>query len=267
LADVRAPARPTNSLRSRGQQPRGSHRRRSPRTNAAGRTALVAVNSVSPSRYRAASVLPGELDSRVQTRERGATGVWSGWSARPLAARRRRPGRATGGRRTGGPTNSAARRPSPRSPSNRCRRIGRAPPSSSRRARSAAASGSRTPPRPQAPRSPTTTTASPPPPVARAADVADEIASGHPHRISTTEAVRGCAPASPSGPRPWTMPSRYSTRCRPCSPSRALGRTLRHARASPRAQDCAKISRPCAHRSSPGLFVLTLAPKFPLQAI
>ena len=49
----------------------------------------------------------------------------------PLAARRRRPGRATGGRRTGGPTNSAARRPSPRSPSNRCRRIGRAPPSSS----------------------------------------------------------------------------------------------------------------------------------------
>ena len=35
----------------------------------------------------------------------------------PLAARRRRPGRATGGRRTGGPTNSAARRPSPRSPS------------------------------------------------------------------------------------------------------------------------------------------------------
>jgi hypothetical protein len=51
---VRAPARPTNSLRSRGQQPRGSHRRRSPRTNAAGRTALVAVNSVSPSRYRAA---------------------------------------------------------------------------------------------------------------------------------------------------------------------------------------------------------------------
>jgi hypothetical protein len=57
--------------------------------------------------------MPGELDSRVQTRERGATGVWSGWSARPLAARRRRPGRATGGRRTGGPTNSAARRPSP----------------------------------------------------------------------------------------------------------------------------------------------------------
>lgn len=49
----------------------------------------------------------------------------------PLAARRRRPGRATGGRRTGGPINSAARRPSPRSPSNRCRRIGRAPPSSS----------------------------------------------------------------------------------------------------------------------------------------
>jgi hypothetical protein len=53
--------------------------------------------------------------------------------------------------------------------------------------------------------------------------------------------------------------------CRPHCPSRAPDRALRHARASPRAQDRAKIPRPRAPRRSPGRSVLTLAPKFPLQ--
>jgi len=42
-------------------------------------------------------------------------------------------------------------------------------------------------------------------------------------------------------------------RCRPRRPSRAPGRTLRHARASPRAHYRAKIPRPRTPRSSPGL--------------
>jgi hypothetical protein len=56
-------------------------------------------------------------------------------------------------------------------------------------------------------------------------------------------------------------------RCRPHCPSRAPDRALRHARASPCAQDRAKISRPRPPRRSPGRFVLHPRPQIPTSKL
>ena len=85
-----------------------------------------------------------------------------------------------------------------------------------------------------------------------------------PARSACTSSSRP-APVAPLTARPR---GDVFTLLRPTAAAAALlepfGRALRRARASPRPQDCAKISRPRAHRRSPGRPVPTRPPEFPL---